>query len=125
MNDKHRDHGPKGCPRQPRIVHPRHFCHRRGEWFSDPARGALLWIAPGVYEEAVEVEPTLILPRDAIESLIEFLNNNGYLRPRLDDALHKDDMAIINRLFGLVETVVHRPPTPLPFQQLGKLPEEF
>jgi hypothetical protein len=62
----------------------------------------LCYIAPGAYEEFVEAEPAVRVPHDAVEPLIKFLNDNGYLKPRLDDRVRTDDVKIINRLIDLL-----------------------
>ena len=53
------------------------------------------------YDEAPE--GSFEIPYDIIPSLITFLDENGFIKPRLDTRLREEDLKITHRLFDLLE----------------------
>jgi len=59
---------------------------------------------PGEYEEGeAPLEPSILLTERQAESLAEFMDKFGAIKPRLDDRLRAEDLKITHRLLDIVE----------------------
>ena len=82
--------------------------YREGHWYSDLSRRSIVYVPAGVYEVDVtytdeERERWIYIPCEFLTSLAEFLDKEGYIKPRLDTRLREEDLKITHRLLDLLE----------------------
>lgn len=77
-----------------------------GGWREDSSFDAIKHIRAGYYtlgewlpDEAYDV----VIGRRDIHTLIEFLDREGYIKPRLDTRLREEDLKITHRLLDLLD----------------------
>lgn len=75
---------------------------RESRWFYDPSYGALRRTVAGEYEPDVSPPTDLEIPFREIPSLVQALEENGLLKPRLDERLRTEDLKITHRLMDLL-----------------------
>lgn len=73
-----------------------------GGWRELPMGTALGYIRPGYYEEATEMPTVMVIHRNELNQLIDFLFKNGYIKPQLGEN-RTEDIKIIHRLIDVVE----------------------
>jgi len=78
-----------------------------GRWRYEPHLNLFRWVPPGNYDTYVLFdewpEGTIEVRADSIPKLVEQLEANGFLKPRLDDRLRAEDLKITHRLLDLLE----------------------
>jgi len=76
-----------------------------GKWFSYPDMDSIVYRPPGQYDDTMhsDLSQCIQIPRESISGLINFLDAEGYLKPRLDERLRVDDLKITHRLLDLLE----------------------
>ena len=74
-----------------------------GGWFHDPSLRAVMYVAPGAYED--NVEPPIAKSLTVVEAtqLIPVLEEMGLITPRLDERLRVEDLKITHRLLDLLD----------------------
>ncbi len=80
----------------------------KAEWYRDESHDCL-WLRPhGCYEVGEEFDKTgwTAITREDLYILIDFLDSNGYLKPRLDERLRAEDLKITHRLLDIIEAKV-------------------
>lgn len=77
--------------------------YREDVWWQDPLTNSLAYYRAGLYEEGEEQEPTLRVPLRSLPKLVQWLDENGYIKPRLDAQLREEDLKITHRLLDLLE----------------------
>ncbi len=79
--------------------------YHEGSWFFDPAWRALRHVKAGEYEESTD------FPEDAfdihigyrdIHGLVEELEKSGWLRPKINEPVRKDDVALMNKMLDII-----------------------
>lgn len=76
-----------------------------GQWFFDDSMRGFWYQPAGYYEIAVEPDRAdwkFISDREA-QQLIPKLEDEGYIKPRLDERLRTEDLKITHRLLDLLE----------------------
>ncbi len=80
---------------------------REGRWYSRPWMNDIEYLPPGLYEvnamRPEVVEGSVVLDTYQLETLIRFLDEQGYIKPRLDERLRVEDLKITHRLLDLLE----------------------
>jgi len=77
-----------------------------GLWTYNHGTGTIVHLKPGEYEEPYQLtaeDCDIIIPHMAIQSLISFLDEQGYIKPKMDNQSRGEDVKIINRLLDLCE----------------------
>ena len=77
-----------------------------GIWALDCSRRAWGYVAPGWYDESVELPFVKILNHEEIEQLIKALDEHGWIKPRLDERLRSEDLKITHRLLDLLNVAL-------------------
>jgi len=80
--------------------------YHNGAWFLDPSWRLLCHVKAGWYEEAIELPDEAIDVRidfRDIPSLVESLEQQGHIKPRLDERLRVEDLKITHRLLDIIE----------------------
>ena len=75
-------------------------------WVPSSSRFGYEYYAGGFYEEGELREPQLQLDNQKLYLLIEALDKNGDLRPRLDDKIRQEDLKLMNRLMDLLDKTI-------------------
>lgn len=80
--------------------------YRDGRWFFNSAYNAWCFLKPGYYEPAALPDTDdfkhMIDERD-VEMLIKKLDEEGWIKPRLDERLRSEDLKITHRLLDIIE----------------------
>ncbi len=77
--------------------------HREGRWGLNNIQRQWEYYPPGMYEQAVAQDPTLVLEPEVVRKLITALDEAGWIVPRLDERLRTEDLKITHRLLDLLE----------------------
>ena len=77
--------------------------YREPRWFYAPERGSLRRTKPDNGPPGVVQEIDIEIPFDQIPSLVKALEENGLLKPRLDERLRTEDLKITHRLIDLLD----------------------
>lgn len=77
--------------------------YRDGKWFVSPHQFAIVHTRPGEYEEGVISEIDISIPENLIHSLVQFLFDNGHIRPIQDNQTRAEDIKIIHRLLDVIQ----------------------
>ena len=85
--------------------------YREGYWHLVPSERSVVYIPAGEYEPGVmlsdeERQGFTYIDTNHLSSLIEFLDKEGYIKPRLDTRLREEDLKITHRLLDLLEKEV-------------------
>ena len=80
----------------------------QAHWYLDRDFRALRYIPAGHYAINTNtypggIEGSVAVPEITTSSLIEFLDANGYIKPRLDTRLREEDLKITHRLIDLLD----------------------
>jgi hypothetical protein len=80
-----------------------------GRWFWDYTYAGWFYMPEGYYEVGVEHDRTgwLFLNQIQVEKLIKKLDEEGIIKPRLDERLRQEDLKITHRLLDLLDKVRH------------------
>ncbi len=72
-------------------------------WYFDHCRDA--WVLTGAGARLIAEQPEIILEVQSryIEQLIRKLDEQGWIKPRLDERLRTEDLKITHRLLDLLE----------------------
>ena len=76
-----------------------------GDWFIDAPSGSIRHVEAGEYEDYKRFEHEdcdIIIDRRDINTLIDFLFKNGYIKPQLGEN-RTEDIKLINRLIDVIE----------------------
>jgi len=74
-----------------------------GWWYFDPSRNAIAHAPKGEYEESELVTPDIVIGRRQIPELLTVLEENGWLKPRIDEQVRVEDLKITHRCLDLAE----------------------
>lgn len=74
-----------------------------GRWFFDVAGFAWCYIEPGWYELGTRPEVAKRLDAREAEMLVKTMDEQGYIKPRLDERLRTEDLKITHRLLDIIE----------------------
>jgi hypothetical protein len=77
-----------------------------GLWTYNHGTGAIVHLKPGEYDEQQDMtkeDYDIIIPHRDILPLISFLDEHGYIKPKMDNQSRGEDVKIINRLLDLCE----------------------
>lgn len=74
-----------------------------GGWYYDPSMRGFAYTPPGVYETGTVITPSKYLSEREARQLVEVLEQEGYIKPRLDERLRTEDLKITHRLLDLLE----------------------
>ena len=77
--------------------------YREDVWWHDPVTMSVDYYPAGLYEEGERDEPTLRIPLRSLPKLVQWLDENGYIKPRFDTRLRDEDLKITHRLLDLLE----------------------
>lgn len=80
-----------------------------GRWFYNQSYDAWCYLKPGYYEPGVEPSSTEFshqIDAREIEVLIKRLDEEGWIKPRLDERLRTEDLKITHRLLDIIEKQV-------------------
>ncbi len=76
--------------------------YRQARWYFDP-RGDWILTKAGDYEEGAAADVDLRLRMEDTHMLIAALDEQGWIKPRLDERLREEDLKITHRLIDLLE----------------------
>ena len=83
-------------------------------WAKSNNHQGLNFYCGGFFEEGEQRVPTKTLYFEEIPPLVEALENEGFLKPRLDERLRTEDLKITHRLLDLLDNfstkTVYEPP---------------
>ncbi len=79
-----------------------------GRWTTLPESGDIVYFRPGEYEEGELRTPDVVIPRTAVSKLVAYLDEAGYIKPRLDERLRAEDLKITHRLLDTVQRLVEK-----------------
>jgi len=77
-----------------------------GHWFHDMSLDSWCYLKPGYYEVGAMKSPDDFLHQitpSEVYSLIRKLDEEGWIKPRLDERLRTEDLKITHRLLDLLE----------------------
>ena len=77
-----------------------------GRWFFNEAFNAWCYLKPGYYEPAsLPGQEDFLHQIDAqtIQNLIRRLDEEGWIKPRLDERLRTEDLKIMHRLLDIIQ----------------------
>ena len=77
-----------------------------GGWFLSQSLNCWCYLKPGYYEPGVMHQPEDFLHQitaQEIESLIRKLDEAGWIKPRLDERLRREDLKITHRVIDLLD----------------------
>ncbi len=80
--------------------------YHNGGWFFNQQVGDWCYVAPGWYEESMQLPDEAILHRidgNLVALLVAKLDEEGKINPRLDERLRVEDLKITHRLIDLLE----------------------
>lgn len=80
----------------------------KGRWTTLPETADLLYFGPGEYEPGESRKPDVVIPSSTIPELIAYLDEAGYIKPRLDERLRAEDLKITHRLLDTVQRLVEK-----------------
>jgi hypothetical protein len=85
--------------------------YREGHWFVDASLAGFLYAPAGYYEVNIEPDKTgwLYITFEQVRQLIPFLDEQGFIKPRLDERLRNEDLKITHRLLDLLDNMCARP----------------
>jgi len=72
-------------------------------WFFDMASLTLCRTVAGELSAGERAEVDLRIGRHDIPRLVEALESNGFIQPRLDERLRSEDLKITHRLLDIIE----------------------
>ncbi len=77
-----------------------------GEWFTNLMKRRFEWY-PQIVDDGAVREPTISVPIDEAQALVEFMIKEGHVKPRLfDNGVRQDDLKLMNRLIDVIEQKV-------------------
>ncbi len=77
---------------------------QRGRWYYSQMHSALRHTRPGYYDPGVELDIDIeVSSWDDIPSLVEALEEAGYIKPRLDERLRTEDLKITHRALDIID----------------------
>ena len=72
-------------------------------WYFNPAKRRWCLSKTGEYDVGEMPETELEIDAEDIRKLITALDEEGWIKPRLDERLRSEDLKIINRLLDIIE----------------------
>jgi hypothetical protein len=76
------------------------------KWFSSLETGEIVLVRAGYRDPGIMYKPEdyqIQIPKNEIHKLIELLDQEGYIKPRLDERLRTEDLKITHRLLDLLD----------------------
>jgi len=80
--------------------------YQESTWYYDRSRMAFCKTVAGERDVGAEAEIDFELDRRSIPGLIDALDRNGFIQPRLDDRLRVEDLKITHRLLDIIDNKV-------------------
>ena len=77
--------------------------YQESTWYYDRARLSFCRTVAGERDVGAYAEVDLELDRRCLPGLIESMDKNGFIKPRLDDRLRVEDLKITHRLLDIIE----------------------
>ena len=80
-----------------------------GRWFFNKARNAWCYLKPGYYEPGVasiSTDFSYQIEAREVEELIRRLDEEGWIKPRLDERLRTEDLKITHRLLDIIDKTI-------------------
>lgn len=75
-----------------------------GEWYMNILKRRFEWYPFTEVEDGSERQPTLSVPYEEAQKLVEYMTENGHVKPRLfDQEIRKEDLNLMNRLIDVME----------------------
>jgi len=75
---------------------------RDSHWYFDYSKGAWVLTGAGAYLIAEAPEVIVELSSNYVQLLIKQLDDEGWIKPRLDERLRNEDLKITHRLLDLL-----------------------
>lgn len=76
-----------------------------GRWHYRPVFDEWGYYEPGERDPAVQSEPDMAIRGDVVRQLIQRLDEEGWIVPRLDERLRDEDLKITHRLLDVVDAL--------------------
>ena len=76
--------------------------YQEADWFFDMASRSICRAVAGERDLGVMTEIDLEISYRDIPKLVEALENNGFIQPRLDERLRSEDLKITHRLLDII-----------------------
>uniref|UniRef100_A0A6M3J9I5 Uncharacterized protein n=1 Tax=viral metagenome TaxID=1070528 RepID=A0A6M3J9I5_9ZZZZ len=76
---------------------------RNPEWYFDPGRGGWCLTKAGEYESGDMPDIDKTIDMREVQQLIVALDEEGWIKPRLDERLRTEDLRITHRLMDIIE----------------------
>jgi hypothetical protein len=85
--------------------------YHEGHWFFDYSHGGWFYMPEGYYEMNAEPDRSdwIFLRPEKAEKLIRTMDEQGFIKPRLDERLRSQDLKITHRLLDLLDNMCARP----------------
>lgn len=77
--------------------------YTESRWYYSLEYDGWCFVEAGEYDPAMVVQPKFILRDDHAAKLVKAMDEQGHIRPRLDERLRVDDLKITHRLLDLLE----------------------
>ena len=80
-----------------------------GMWAFDRATGNIIHFKDGEYEEVQELTKEhvdIVIPRQYHNELIQFMDENHMIKPKMDNQSRAEDLKIIHRLMDLQNKLI-------------------
>ena len=77
--------------------------YREAHWYESMTRRAWVLTRSGDYEPGTEQEIDIVLGDRQVQMLRTALDEQGWIKPRLDERLRSEDLKITHRLLDVIE----------------------
>lgn len=82
-----------------------------GRWFVDHATREILYLSPHYRSEGQaydRTKVTIVIPLELQNNLIEFLDGEGFIKPKMTNESRVEDLKVTHRLLDILDKSINK-----------------